>query len=75
MCDTFMRLEDHSCVIINWFVGEELYDLSLLKNQILAVFPGAVFSSRKFFMHIEPHRAQNISQQITELAAKPQVDI
>jgi len=60
--------------VVYSFLGEELYDFGLLKHQIVAVFPGAVISSKKFFVHIEPDRAQSISQQIADLVAQPEVD-
>ena len=60
---------------ISLFLGEELYELSLVKGQILAAFPGAVPSSKKFFLHIEPEVAQVIGGKIKELVEIPEVSM
>lgn len=56
--------------------GEELYDIELLRDQILPVFPGYIDSSKaskEFYVHIEPHKTEMIQASIAALAEKPEV--
>jgi hypothetical protein len=46
-----------------------------MKNQIIAVFPCVVESSKSFFVHIEPEIAQIIGGKIAELVQNPEVGI
>ncbi|XP_065214372.1 maternal protein tudor-like [Planococcus citri] len=51
--------------------SEELYDFNLFVNQKISVFTGAVVSSKKFFVHIEPDKADHIGTSIQELSDNP----